>query len=477
MSGANKPTYEELQDRVVFLEQLVQRLEAIVNEQNERIKKLENDLAKYRKNSSNSSKPPSSDIVKPPKEQKENSGRKIGAQPGHEKHWRPLFKAEHIDGIHTHTLACCPVCNGALVPANDSPRVVQQIEIMEAPVRVDEHRGIAYWCERCGKAHYAPLPPAVEKGGLFGPRMTTIAAYMKGCCHASYSTIQCFFKDVAGVNISRGQLAKIVAKAASAIQTPYMELLNAIPDESKVNADETGHKENGDKYWTWCFRADLYVLFRIDKSRGSKVLIDVLGAEFNGVLGCDYFSSYRKYMKDFDILVQFCIAHLIRDIKFLATVPDKATNAYAERLLDEIRGMFDIIHRHKAFPGDSFADALSGQKARILLAATTDVPDAKPARNMARRFANHGEAYFQFITTPGMEPTNNIAEQAVRFVVIDRLITQGTRSEKGRRWCERIWSVMATCAIQNRSPFTFLLDAINSFFAGEAPPSLLPSPL
>ena len=52
-------------------------------------------------------------------------------------------------------------------------------------------------------------------------------------------------------------------------------------------------------------------------------------------------------------------------------------------------------------------------------------------RNLAKRFEEHGENYFRFITTPGVEPTNNLAEQAIRFVVIDRLITQGTRSEKG----------------------------------------------
>ncbi len=70
--------------------------------------------------------------------------------------------------------------------------------------------------------------------------------------------------------------------------------------------------------------------------------------------------------------------------------------------------------------------------------------DAKHARNLATRFRENGEAYFRFITTPGIDPTNNLAEQAIRFVVIDRHITQGTRSEKGRRWCERIWTVIAT---------------------------------
>ena len=65
----------------------------------------------------------------------------------------------------------------------------------------------------------------------------------------------------------------------------------------------------------------------------------------------------------------------------------------------------------------------------------------------------------RFVTTPGLEPTNNLAEQAIRFVVIDRLVTQGTRSEKGDRWGERIWTVVARCAQQGRRVFDFLCQA------------------
>ena len=75
---------------------------------------------------------------------------------------------------------------------------------------------------------------------------------------------------------------------------------------------------------------------------------------------------------------------------------------------------------------------------------------------------------------PGVEPTNNLAEQAIRFVVIDRLITQGTRSEKGNRWCERIWTVIATCTQQGRSVFEYLEAAVGAWFAGTEPPFLLP---
>ena len=97
------------------------------------------------------------------------------------------------------------------------------------------------------------------------------------------------------------------------------------------------------------------------------------------------------------------------------------------------------------------------------------------ATNLAERFRKHGEACFRFITTPGIGPTNNLAEQAIRFVVIDRRITQGTRSEKGRRWCERIRTVIATCAQQGREVLHFLSDSVEAHLSGGLPPSLVPS--
>ena len=128
-------------------------------------------------------------------------------------------------------------------------------------------------------------------------------------------------------------------------------------------------------------------------------------------------------------------------------------------------------HRHRALT--------SGQERRRQPsrgAGWNGPPDTREAQNLADRFRLHGDAYFQFITTPGVEPTNNLAEQAIRFVVIDRLITQGTRSEKGRTWCERLWTVLATCAQQNRSAFDFLLQAVEAHLTGRPPPSLVGFP-
>jgi len=444
---------------------------AIIQKLERRIAELEAEVARLKKDSSTSSKPPSSDIVKPAPAKGGRRKRKIGGQPGHAKHERPPFGPEQLDAVWDYTLEACPMCGGVLQNARRRPRIVQQVELIDKPVHVAEHRALMYWCPCCQRHHEAVLPPEVVKAGLVGPRLTALAAYLKGGCHASYSTVQAFLRDVLGVPLSRGQLARLVTKASAALDRPYEQLRTALPDQARLNIDETGHKDGGDACWTWCFRAELFTLFKIDPSRGSDVLVEVLGQEFAGVIGADYFSAYRKYMADFNVMVQFCLAHLIRDVKYLTTL-DKATANYGRRLLDQLRRLFKIIHRRDTMTPRKFERALQRARRNVLKVARRP-PPRNEASNIAQRFRKHGDAYFRFITTPSVAPTNNLAEQAIRFVVIDRRVTQGTRSDAGQRWCERIWTTIATCAQQGRSVFDFLQRAIHAHLTGQPPPSLL----
>jgi len=382
-----------------------------------KISQLEKQVAKLSKNSSNSGKRPSSDDIIKHKKKRNGKKRKIGAQPGHEAHFRHPFTEDEIDDTVPHVLTECPICNGEVYLMDDSPpRIIQQIEIPEKTIIRYEHRSYPVWCNNCETVHYRPFPEDVINEGLIKSRLTAMIAYQKHVCHASFSTIRKFVRDILGEKISRGQLRKIIEKVGMSLEMPYMELLNLLPFEDKLNVDETGHKENKKKLWTWVFRADLFVLFKIDESRGSKVLIDVLGKEFNGVLGCDYFTAYRKYMKDFDITIQFCIAHLIRDIRFLKSLPDEETKAYGEKLLNEVKNMFKIIHeRDENVTEEDFSKSLNKIKKEIV-ATALDAPSQldkdgketkREAQNMANRFRTHGKEYFEFITTPGVEPTNN----------------------------------------------------------------------
>jgi len=437
------------------------------------VRQLQETLAAAQKNSSTSSKPPSSDIVKPPPAGDASSPRSAGGQPGHPKHERAAFPPEQVTHFEEHVLDACPCCGGRLCRQAHFARVVQQIDIERPPLTIAQHTSPEYWCARCQQSFKAAMPSVIAKGGLAGPQLTALIAYLKGACHASFSTVRTFLRDVVGVTIARSELCKIVGKVTAALAKPYEELLQALPNEAWVNVDETGHKDNGDKWWTWCFRAELYTLYRIDAYRNAEVLMATLGKEFGGILGCDYFSAYRRYMRECSIQLQFCLAHLIRDVKFLTTLPEARDRQYGERLRLALKDLFAVFHQREQLSVAVFYARLQAARAQVLHAGLSRGPPTRHGQNMAQRFRQHGEAYFTFITTPGVEPTNNLAEQAIRFVVIDRHITQGTRSEGGRHWSERIWTVIATCTQQGKSVYDFLCAAIRSWFANEPAPSLL----
>lgn len=446
-----------------------------------RVAALEAQLAAARKNSGNSSKPPSSDIVNPPPKPKKRGRpkkRKRGGQPGHARHQRPRFEDHELDQIFEWRLPACPCCAGPLQDADEPPKRFQQMDLDPHPVHVDEHRRIGQWCETCQKLHYPALPEELVKAGLVGPRLTALVGWLHGVCHMSVSSVRKYFRDVIGIRISRGMLSKLIRKVSDSLQDPYDELLRVLAEEDQLNVDETGHKDNGQRLWTWCFRAQLYTVFKISPSRGSDVLIEVLGQEFAGVLGCDYFGAYRKYMRlNENVSLQFCLAHLIRDVKFLAEHPDARNREYGQRLRELLRKLFRTIHRRDQYQSpETFRRALERIRNGLCWEAGIDVVETKEAGNMAQRFYQHVESYFRFITEPEIEPTNNVAEQAIRFVAVHRRMTQGTRGDAGQRWFERICTVAVTCQQQGRSAFEFLYASVTAMLSADDSPSLLPLP-
>lgn len=450
-----------------------QRLQAHVDAQQAEIAQLRQLLAAARKDSSTSSKPPSSDIVKPkPAQDGDAAKRSIGGQPGHPKHDREPFPPQQVTHFEEHTLDVCPCCGGPLRRNGHFGKVVQQVDVQSPPLTIEQHTSPEYWCDHCRKPYRAAMPAHIDKGGLAGPELTALIAFMKGVCHASFSTIRTFLRDVVGVTISRGELSKILGKVSGALDGPYQELLLLLPNEDILNVDETGHKCNSERWWTWCFRAELYTLYHIDPHRSADVLMNILGEEFEGILGCDYFSAYRRYMRECSVHLQFCLAHLIRDVKFLTTLPDARDRRYGEDLRAALKELFLVFHQRESLSAREFTRLLEAARDKVLRVGLCG-PATQHGQNMEKRFRDHGAAYFTFVTTPGVEPTNNTAEQAIRFVVIDRHITQGTRSEGGRRFCERMWTVIATCTQQGKSVYGYLRQAVGNWFAAEPAPSLL----
>ena len=433
---------------------------------------LRDTIAILKKNSGNSSKPPSSDIVKPPKENRRKGKRKIGAQKGHKQHLRQPFEKNQVDTTIRLTLEACPECGGKLQKVEEGMKRHQHVELTDKPFIVTEYEQSRYWCARCQCYHEAELPKEVKRAGFFGPNLISLTAYLKSRCHMSYTTMQCFIADALGLNVSTGFLVKQVGKVSDALKGPYEALVEQLPKSSHVHSDETGGKENGESRWIWCFLGNDYTVFHIDPMRSSSVLENLLGKDYAGTISSDFHSLYKKFKSTSNARLQLCWAHLIREVKFLAEHTDKEVSAWGKNLLEEIRHMFSIYHRRDQLKPGYWLSRMRSCKELIVTAALSQVPERHMAQTLSGRFKDWDEEYFRFIDED-LPPTNNLCEQSLRPVVIDRKITQGTRSEWGNRWSERIWTVLATCKQKDINTLLFIRSCIGAFLQGFSPPLLI----
>lgn len=436
----------------------------------EQIMVLQEKVARLEKNSSTSSKPPSSDITKPADDQRKPGERQRGAQPRHPGKQRRMFSPDKVDQVVPLSIEACPDCGHVLEPELEA--VVQQtVELLEKPIKVIEYHRQSGWCNECKKVHTARLPDGVIEGQLCGPRLQALIAYMKGNLGASYTELAQFCSEVLGFEASRGMLCRIITRVTQALETPCQELEAQIAKEITLNIDESGWYDSGKRYWVWLFCTNVLAFFSIQQSRGCKVLREILGETFSGAITSDFYSAYVCYAS---IKQQFCLAHLIRDIKFLTTLPDLVTKEFGEQVLRCFKLLFEHWHSRDKVPRDIFLRRCNKIQRRLFMLLNRAALSRGEALTMKKRLVKHWDSLFRFIEQPDLyQPTNNLAEQTMRHVVRIRRQTQGSRSEWGRQWAGRIMSVLATCRKQKRSPWEFLLQAVHAENFASLSPSLL----
>lgn len=174
---------------------------------------------------------------------------------------------------------------------------------------------------------------------------------MKGNLGASYTELCQYCEDVLGIHTSRGTICDIVYRVSAALQIPHEELAEKLRRQETLNIDETSWRDSGKMHWVWVFCNQLMAYFTIAPSRGSPVLRQVLGETFSGAIISDFYSAYIAYAS---AKQQFCLAHLIRDIKYLATLPDNATQEFAQVVLQQFQLLFRLWHRRTEYEPDYF---------------------------------------------------------------------------------------------------------------------------
>lgn len=440
---------------------------------------LKTKIASLQRDSTNSSKPPSSDGLakKRGSPKRGSSGRRPGGQKGHIGRARKLAPPEAISETVDHKPDVCEACQRPL--PDDAPSTIaerrQVTEIPEITPDIIEHVFHKLRCD-CGHETRQAVPNWIMSG--CGERLQALMAYLTAEGKLSRRSVQKVLAEAFGTWFSIGAIQNRLEDTSDAIEPVCRELEDALTSQRVTHIDETSYPHNGKLAWLWAFVGATFVFFTIRAGRGSKVLHDVLGSAFDGIIVCDRFSAYVKFQKDRARgLIQFCWAHIIRDVKAIEHVPASGSpGGFSQGVRQRMGAVFRLWH---AFKRERLDRAALIKKAkphmasmRAFLEENLESP-SKAVRRFCKGQLAKWNSLFIFITHEGVEPTNNLAERTIRPAVQTRKISYGTRSENGQLLRARLLTVTQTCRMQARSSLDFLLKAIRAKRRRAPTPSLL----
>ena len=476
---------ESLQKRVAEREQQIADAQKQIADAERQIADLERQLAGYRKNSTNSSKPPSSDRLaggSRPCQRRKKSDRKPGGQTGHAGAHRPLVPPERVNQVVPVLPPECKHCGQALPQQMEGVQTVGEVQrhqVTELPpiqAHITEYQCPKVVCPNCGQGTRAPLPEEVRDQS--GPQLTALIAYLTVVCRLPRRVVERFLEAALGISISLGSTQKRWEEASQAVAEPCQELEQQLKKEPVLNADDTSWSGNGERRAIWALVAASFVYYVVAQTKSWVVLLHLLGAHFAGILCSDRGGAYLKYRKYAQGLAQFCWAHLKRNI---LGIQDFAKATVAGRFCRDALALHARLFRlWPRFRGDEIdrkhliEKSIPIQKRFFSLAERYLDSNDNEVRALATALYEHCDRLFTFIEHPGVEPTNNAAERALRIAVEWRKTSFGNRSQAGELATARLLTATQTCAIEQRNALTYLTEAIRRRRCGQPAPSLLP---
>jgi transposase len=417
----------------------------------------------------NSSLPPSATHPhdKPPPN-KPKSSRKPGAQPGHEKHQRPLLPPEQCQQVIPVLPSACRRCGKTLTGVDPEPLRHQVWDLPEIQPLVVEYQRHRLVCS-CGCSTCGELPAGVPTGQA-GPRLIAFAALLMAHFRQSKRRAALFMSTILHQPASPGWLVSLQNLAALAVTPAYDELARALPNEAAPFIDESPTKQGAHKAWVWTFVASQFTFFACRVSRSGDVLDEFLTDLFDGIIHCDRARMYWKYGRR----LQWCWAHLKRDFQGLIDDGCPTKKRLGRDLMRPTKQWFALWKRVRdgTLSVATFRRRMRPIRReidRLLLRGSCNPLTHGFCKELVERKHN----LWTFLDEDGVEPTNNAAERSLRHAVIWRKLSFGTQSTGGSEFVERLLTVIETCRRQSRNAFAWLTTALEAQLARRPAPSLL----
>jgi hypothetical protein len=257
--------------------------------------------------------------------------------------------------------------------------------------------------------------------------------------------IQGFLQHLCGFDISVKGIHDVLLRVGCACKNEYHRLLQRVRLAQWRHTDETGVSVNGKNWWLWSFRTDMdESLVVIRDSRGKEVLEEILGEDYNGADITDGWWAYKNLR-----VVQRCWAHLLREVDCNKHVSEAGAALSREmhkryRLLKEFLGKDPPMSERKH--QKSIWD-------KELVEIVEKYDSALNTRSLVTYLKNGLGCWYTCLLYPGMDPTNNLGEQAIREHVIMRRIIGTFRSIQGSENYQYIASMFATWRLQGKNIF------------------------
>lgn len=361
-----------------------------------------------------------------------------------------------------HAYEACPDC-GYRLQGGAVQRRREVLEIPAAPVEVVEHQILKRYCPVC-QAYKTPrvsFAGVVVGQGRIGVRLASLIGCLRTVYRLPLAQIQALLVQVYGLALSEGGIQGMLAGLAAALAPVRAAIVAQTRASPAQHMDETGWRQDGENGYLWVQATDGPLATRVytyDPSRSGEVARALLG-DFDGVLSTDFYAAYDGYSGP----KQRCWAHLLRDAHKLAEdYPDRPD------VQEWVAALKTLFTGARAL---DLADCTLRERARVarnlerrlrLLARCYRKTDGHPAQVLATRLHRYESELFEFIRTPGVSPTNNLAERTVRPQVIARKISGGSRSDAGSTIRCDLATVFATWVARRLNPFAACLDALQT---------------
>ena len=470
---------EEQRERIRKLEARIERLKEETSALRQRTLLLERrnrELeALLSRDSHNSSRPPSTDPAwaKRTKSLRRPSGRRAGGQVGHRGTTR--HKAAHPDAVIEHRPKQCSHCHAPLSQGQILRHLRQQVwDVVPAKLKVTEHRLALLRCRACGRTTQGEFPEAVRSGVQYGPGVKARVLYLQQYQLLPYQRTSEAMRDLFGCQLSAGTVANIIKECAAGLVESELKIKQKLRRSSIIHADETGLRVAKQGYYIHVASTSRLTHYAADARRG-RAAMDEIGilpkvrgtCVHDGWWSYDYYTSCRHSL---------CGAHILRELTFFEELnsEQKAWAAPLKDLLLEIKATVEQV-REAGGEGLSTTDQAAfiqrydklvrdgletnpPQASRAALneevSSGGEPPKGTPqkqARNLLLRMERKKDEVLRFMTDFCVPFDNNQAERDLRMVKLQQKVGGCFRSEEGARQFCRIRSYISTIRKQGRA--------------------------